>query len=622
MFKNLYEFWADTIIDYRIFWVFVMFLALGVSALLLIKLPPKYDNSFEMFMLKDDPNIVIFENFRDLFGDAEYLSVGISARLIDQDLFVAETIKVIDEISSMLENHEFVTKVTSLSNYQYTRGENGIMTTDNLFEEPSLIKKNSSDLTLARDIISKESLAHDRFITKDLQHTRIIARTEYIRNENFHKVRLSNDIYDFLDKKDYFSKGYRIRLGGSAIIAERFEFLSKRDTSILNPVVASIMCLIIYNLFGSLFFCLLPWLLIGTSVLLVSGLQSWLGYPMTIVNTALIPTLMIIGMAVSVHVLSEFLSLRKDGNVPQSAAKKVIKNLLRPIFFTAFTTSLGFGALAVTALVPLKQYALLAGMGSIIIFFVAMTFFVSLLSFVKVIPDNNTELIFHNLIDRVTQALVKFTFINRKIIVLFAVAGVIFCVITLPKITVDSNIFNYFKSDSWINQDMEYFDELYKFGGIEVIVDSGEFDGIKNPKFLKMVDLMEKRLNGYEKTGKVYSTIELLKQLRQTLNANDEGFFILPDSSEMTAQLLLMYENSGPDEDLSDLIDFDNQYLRLTVPINNLSAKVILSGRPGSIADIVYPEIDRRGEIDLIRRQSRYMELVDEIWSSLKRYVE
>ena len=49
---------------------------------------------------------------------------------------------------------------------------------------------------------------------------------------------------------------------------------------------------------------------------------------------------------------------------------------------------------------------------------------------------------------------------------------------------------------------------------------------------------------------------------------------------------------------------------------------VILSGRPGSIADIVYPEIDRRGEIDLIRRQARYMELVDEIWSSLKRYVE
>ena len=49
---------------------------------------------------------------------------------------------------------------------------------------------------------------------------------------------------------------------------------------------------------------------------------------------------------------------------------------------------------------------------------------------------------------------------------------------------------------------------------------------------------------------------------------------------------------------------------------------VILSGRPGSISEIVYTEINRLGEIDLIRRQPRYIELVDEIWSSLKSYVE
>lgn len=49
---------------------------------------------------------------------------------------------------------------------------------------------------------------------------------------------------------------------------------------------------------------------------------------------------------------------------------------------------------------------------------------------------------------------------------------------------------------------------------------------------------------------------------------------------------------------------------------------IILSGRPGSVAEIVYPKIDRTGEIDLIRRQPGYIELVDEIWSSLKKYVE
>ena len=49
---------------------------------------------------------------------------------------------------------------------------------------------------------------------------------------------------------------------------------------------------------------------------------------------------------------------------------------------------------------------------------------------------------------------------------------------------------------------------------------------------------------------------------------------------------------------------------------------VILSGRPGSVAEIVYPKIDRTGEIDLIRRQPGYIDLVDEILSSLKKYVE
>lgn len=49
---------------------------------------------------------------------------------------------------------------------------------------------------------------------------------------------------------------------------------------------------------------------------------------------------------------------------------------------------------------------------------------------------------------------------------------------------------------------------------------------------------------------------------------------------------------------------------------------VILSGQPGNIANIVWPEIDRDGDVDVIRRQPHYVQLVDEIWGSLKRYVQ
>ena len=80
-------------------------------------------------------------------------------------------------------------------------------------------------------------------------------------------------------------------------------------------------------------------------------------------------------------------------------------------------------------------------------------------------------------------------------------------------------------------------------------------------------------------------------------------------------------------EDLLELLKIENKTVifvthSIEEAVYLADQVVILTGRPGSIAEIIYPEIDRLGEIDLIRRQPRYVELVDEIWSSLKSYVE
>lgn len=49
---------------------------------------------------------------------------------------------------------------------------------------------------------------------------------------------------------------------------------------------------------------------------------------------------------------------------------------------------------------------------------------------------------------------------------------------------------------------------------------------------------------------------------------------------------------------------------------------IILSQRPGTVAKIVRPDIDRTGDVDAIRRTPHYVELVDEIWAGLRQYVE
>lgn len=49
---------------------------------------------------------------------------------------------------------------------------------------------------------------------------------------------------------------------------------------------------------------------------------------------------------------------------------------------------------------------------------------------------------------------------------------------------------------------------------------------------------------------------------------------------------------------------------------------VLLSARPGRIAQIIEPAIERGGDPDAIRRHPVYLDTVDAIWQSLKTYLE
>jgi NitT/TauT family transport system ATP-binding protein len=49
---------------------------------------------------------------------------------------------------------------------------------------------------------------------------------------------------------------------------------------------------------------------------------------------------------------------------------------------------------------------------------------------------------------------------------------------------------------------------------------------------------------------------------------------------------------------------------------------VLLSPRPGRIAEVIEPRIDRSGDPDAIRRDQRYLDTVEAIWQGLKQYVD
>jgi len=96
-------------------------------------------------------------------------------------------------------------------------------------------------------------------------------------------------------------------------------------------------------------------------------------------------------------------------------------------------------------------------------------------------------------------------------------------------------------------------------------------DDAKRPEILKKLEELETHTETYPLTKRHYSILPILKDMNRTLNENNQEFYRIPESNEMVAQLLLLYENAGGSE-TNYWIDYNYQKLRLQVEIESYNS--------------------------------------------------
>ena len=312
-----------------------------------------------------------------------------------------------------------------------------------------------------------------------------------------------------------------MKLGGVPYIGERFETISNTEFGWMIPTQAAIMFIILGIIFKSIAGMFVP-CCDSNQCNNIFWFASLLGLPITVVNQSLTPITMLIGMATAVHVLSEFYGLRTAGLNAKDASVKLIKNLLKPIFFTCLTTSIGFSALYVTKLVPVKEFAIIAAFIPLIVFLFSMTALPAALSFFSKMPKWTTNTFKDGWLTKFTNFLPEFNFKYRKIIASLGCVLLILSIYGVSQINVDTNIFKYFRSDLKVTKDLIYFDNTYKgAANVEYLVTSEEKftdDGlIKEPEFLKEVGELEKFLEDKPDVGKGLTVPDFLKQTQAGL---------------------------------------------------------------------------------------------------------
>lgn len=164
---------------------------------------------------------------------------------------------------------------------------------------------------------------------------------------------------------------------------------------------------------------------------------------------------------------------------------------------------------------------------------------------------------------------ISFSKNHSKKIVIMSIIIMLIALYSASQLYFSHNPVKWLPENSLGRQSIEVLDKNIKGTvSIEIVIDTGKLDGVKDVEFMTTLDEIVTDLEAYEtdrlKVGKVLSVVRLLKETNKALFDNKYTEYKVPDNRALIAQEFLMLETSGA-EDLSKLVDRGYRKARVTV---------------------------------------------------------
>ena len=389
-----------------------IFMGFGASRFVL-------DTSFDVWFSESDPAIEALDEFRDQFGSDDGLFIVYEAK--DGDVFSNKSLKLISEITEVLDNYQQISddvwlekyglstdvveslthikRVQSLSNIRIQKNEDDVLSSPRLVpkkipsdikklneisaeadEQPSLllfmfskdhrygaisINTDFGAIPVVQGSDDETSLFSDDDWSDDFDASvdgaAVIQRVEYQPDEPALYMPFMKAITAITEQPKMTEHFNFYPIGNSAMIALAMDTMIQAAFLLVGMVV--IINLLLWTLFRSASAVVLPQLAIGLSILFVIGGLSWLNLASTTLIALTVMLVIAVGVADCVHVMSSYLFFRRDGQEHDEALSKAYGKTGVPILLTTITTMAGMSSLAATGMPMFVQFGLSSAAG-------------------------------------------------------------------------------------------------------------------------------------------------------------------------------------------------------------------------------------------------------------------
>lgn len=526
---------------------------------------------------RDHPEIQKLDQFEQQFGSDTFISLGLHS---EKGVFQKEILETLKQVTDEMWQVDNVIRVESLSNYNYIEADG-----DDIIIEPFV--SDSSDfskqglMSLKNKALSDDVLP-DFFVSPDATYTIIYAyMIPSLHGEDPDFSVVVDQVREIIKK--YQKEDLNFYITGPAAGNNAFREVSASDNIVLIPFMFAFLLSLLFLQFRSFSAVIFPLGLIVTTIGATFGLMGHLNIIFNSLLSAIPGVLLAICIADSVHILNSFFYYRNHGQDSKNSILYSLTKNAQPTLLTSVSTAISFFSITHTDLAPIRDLGILSGAGTLIAWTFTYLFLGAVFSLMSKTLDRYPVKSFHfddllhrgkkhhEMSDQEKRASslkkAKLIFKFRWPIFLtftFLCIGSVFIAIQNE---VNSDPMKYFHHTVPLRQAYDFTStKLDGLRGIELVVDSGRAEGIKDPDFLRRLDAYMNKIVEDPNVTRVRSVREIIKKMNQTLHAGDPKEYRIPDSSEAVGQLLFLYTMGLPQGmDLNNQYTLDARRLRIKV---------------------------------------------------------
>ncbi|MBV1912773.1 MAG: MMPL family transporter [Cycloclasticus sp.] len=524
-----------------------------------------FDNDYRAFFTDDNPELLAYDEVENTYTKSDNVFILIEPKT--GDVFQPEILKLIEELTTSAWQTPYSRRVDSLQNFQNTYAEDDDLVVESLYEDATNLV--AVDIENVKQVGLSDPLLLKRLVSADGRVTALNITIEYPKVDADKELKAV--VSKTRDMVSHYQKAYpnvNFYITGIAFLNNAFVEAGENDLSLLVPVSLLLMLVIMFVLLRSISAVIGITLIIIFSDVIALGLGGYAGVKLTPASISSAQMIMVLAVANSVHLLVSFMYGLQHKVAKQEALRESIRINLQPIFLTSATTMIGFLCMNFSESPPFHDLGNLVAAGVFVSFCLSLTFLPAIMSYlpvrVKVGEDISVERL----------AFFSTFVIRHKNFILFSSLVVILAsayAATLNK--PEEQFLKYFDKSVEFRVDSDFANQ--SVGGLFQLSFSLPAEGkggISDPEYLENLDRFAQWLKVQPEIINTYVLSDTLRRLNKNMHGDDPAWYKLPESRELAAQYLLLYEMSLPyGLDLNNQVNIDKSATLLVVGVQEMS---------------------------------------------------